>query len=404
MKTLFSPLQEFLKKGDMLLLSLCLLASGFGVALIFSATRYNDNNKEVAVQIVAILLGILVYILCTYVDFESFVEKNWKWLLGFSIIFLLLLLTPFGVTRGGNRNWLQFPGFPILIQPNEVVKIPYILLLAMQIHKLQERGHDIGSVFSVAQIGAHAAFMLALIAGICGDMGMCVVYTMIFSIMSWSAGVKLRWFVLVGSAIVIAFVILWFFVLPKTEAWDKLYLIKRFRVLFDHSYDPQGVGFQQTRSVLAIGSGQIFGKGYLQGSMTQSAYESTLPARDTDFIFAVCGEELGMVGCLALLALLSAVVLRCISGSPPRQLSLLRLRIHGYGWYAHRSDRRQCRVCACLSSPLWALPPLHQLWRLLHHHPLHRHGHRLQHPGQDPPQLASGPEPALTLADPRSRR
>ena len=321
MKTLFSPLQEFLKKGDMLLLSLCLLASGFGVALIFSATRYNDNNKEVAVQIVAILLGILVYILCTYVDFESFVEKNWKWLLGFSIIFLLLLLTPFGVTRGGNRNWLQFPGFPILIQPNEVVKIPYILLLAMQIHKLQERGHDIGSVFSVAQIGAHAAFMLALIAGICGDMGMCVVYTMIFAIMSWSAGVKLRWFVLVGSAIVIAFVILWFFVLPKTEAWDKLYLIKRFRVLFDHSYDPQGVGFQQTRSVLAIGSGQIFGKGYLQGSMTQSAYESTLPARDTDFIFAVCGEELGMVGCLALLALLSAVVLRCIwvarHASPP---------------------------------------------------------------------------------------
>lgn len=312
MKTLFSPLQEFLKKGDMLLLSLCLLASGFGVALIFSATRYNDNNKEVAVQIVAILLGILVYILCTYVDFESFVEKNWKWLLGFSIIFLLLLLTPFGVTRGGNRNWLQFPGFPILIQPNEVVKIPYILLLAMQIHKLQERGHDIGSVFSVAQIGAHAAFMLALIAGICGDMGMCVVYTMIFAIMSWSAGVKLRWFVLVGSAIVIAFVILWFFVLPKTEAWDKLYLIKRFRVLFDHSYDPQGVGFQQTRSVLAIGSGQIFGKGYLQGSMTQSAYESTLPARDTDFIFAVCGEELGMVGCLALLLLLSLIILRCI--------------------------------------------------------------------------------------------
>ena len=85
----------------------------------------------------------------------------------------------------------------------------------MQIHKIQERGHDIGSVFSVAQIGAHAAFMLALIAGICGDMGMCVVYTMIFAIMSWSAGVKLRWFVLVGSAIVIAFVILWFLFCPK---------------------------------------------------------------------------------------------------------------------------------------------------------------------------------------------
>ena len=312
MKTLFSPLQEFLKKGDILLLSLCLLASGFGVALIFSATRYNENNKEVAVQIIAILLGVLVYILCTYVDFEPFVERNWKWLLGFSIIFLLLLLTPFGVTRGGNRNWLQFPGFPILIQPNEIVKIPFILLLAMQIRKIQDQGHDIGSVFSVAQIGAHAMFMLALIAGICGDMGMCVVYTIIFAVMAWSAGVKVRWFVLVGGALAIAFVVLWFFILPKTKAWDSLYLIKRFRVLFDHSYDPQGVGFQQTRALLAIGSGQIFGKGYLQGTMTQSSFANTLPARDTDFIFAVCGEELGLVGCIAVMLLLTAIILRCI--------------------------------------------------------------------------------------------
>ena len=241
MKTLFSPLQEFLKKGDILLLSLCLLASGFGVALIFSATRYNENNKEVAVQIIAILLGVLVYILCTYVDFEPFVERNWKWLLGFSIIFLLLLLTPFGVTRGGNRNWLQFPGFPILIQPNEIVKIPFILLLAMQIRKIQDQGHDIGSVFSVAQIGAHAMFMLALIAGICGDLGMCVVDTIIFAVMAWSAGVKVRWFVLVGGALAIAFVVLWFFILPKTKAWDSLYLIKRFRVLLLPA-DPRPAG------------------------------------------------------------------------------------------------------------------------------------------------------------------
>ncbi len=112
MKTLFSPLQEFLKRGTLYSCPSVLLASGFGVALIFSATRYNENNKEVAVQIIAILLGVLVYILCTYVDFESFVEKNWKWLLGFSIVFLLLLLTPIGVSRGGNRKLLDSPAFP----------------------------------------------------------------------------------------------------------------------------------------------------------------------------------------------------------------------------------------------------------------------------------------------------
>ena len=141
---------------------------------------------------------------------------------------------------------------------------------------------------------------------------MCVVYTVIFAVVAWSAGVKLRWFVLVGGAALLSFAVLWIFVLPNTEAWDSLYLIKRFRVIFDHSYDPQNIGFQQTRSVLAIGSGQIFGKGYLQGSMTQSEYSYTLPARHTDFIFAVCGEELGMVGCLALLLLLSLIILRCI--------------------------------------------------------------------------------------------
>ena len=101
------------------------------------------------------------------------------------------------------------------------------------------------------------------------------------------------------------------FVLPNTAAWNSVYFIKRIRVIFDHSFEPLGVGLQQTRSLLAIGSGQIFGKGYLQGSMTHST-TGALPARHTDFIFAVCGEELGMVGCLLLLLLLSLIILRCI--------------------------------------------------------------------------------------------
>ena len=87
--------------------------------------------------------------------------------------------------------------------------------------------------------------MLALIAGICGDMGMCVVYLFIFAVMAWGAGVKKRWFLLAGSALVIGFAVLWIFILPNTAAWDSLYLVKRFRVLFDHSYDPQGIVFSR---------------------------------------------------------------------------------------------------------------------------------------------------------------
>ena len=312
MKGLSSPLQEFFKKGDVLLLLLCLLASGYGILLIFSATRSSQNDREVIIQCIAVLLGVLIYILLTFVDFQLFVEKNWKWLFAFGVVFILLLLTPFGKTIGGNRNWLSFPFLPVNIQPNEVVKIPFILLLSLQITKIQQDGRDISSFPALIQMGGFTAFMLGLIAGICGDMGMCVVYSFIFIVTMWSAGVKVRWFVLGISAIVIGFLVVWFLILPNTEAWDSLYLVKRFRVLFDHNYDPQGIGFQQTRSILAIGSGQIFGKGFLQGNMTQSAYESTLPARDTDFIFAVCGEEFGMVGCLLLLLILSLIILRCM--------------------------------------------------------------------------------------------
>ena len=94
MTTLFSPIREFFKKGDVLLLFLCLTASGYGLALIYSATRYLDNNnRNVIVQAVAICIGVVIYIVLTFVDFQLFVEKCWKWLLAFDVVFILLLLT-----------------------------------------------------------------------------------------------------------------------------------------------------------------------------------------------------------------------------------------------------------------------------------------------------------------------
>ncbi len=316
MVTLFSPVREFFRKGDLILLSLCLAASGFGLALIYSATQYTGKSRFVLIQLVAILLGVVVYMLLTFVDFQLFTEKNWKLLLSFNVIFMFLLLTPLGEDyNSGNLNWLVvsriIPGFPMDIQPNEIIKIPFTLLLALQITKLQDSGHDISSIPSVLQVVGHTIFMLGLIAAICGDMGMCVIYLMIFVALAWVSGVKLRWFVLAGSGIALALVILWLFVLPETHWWND-YRIMRFRVVFDHSLDPLGKGFQQSRSLLAIGSGRMLGQGYLQGLQTQAANSDALPARHTDFIFAVCGEELGLVGCFILLLILALIVLRCM--------------------------------------------------------------------------------------------
>ena len=98
------------------------------------------------------------------------------------------------------------------------------------------------------------------------------------------------------------------------------YWAQRITVVIDHitgnaatlESQTKGVGWQQTRSVLAIGSGGLWGLGYLQGIQTQSPYETSLNARSTDEIFAVCGEELGMAGCLVIILLLGAIILRCI--------------------------------------------------------------------------------------------
>ncbi len=316
MTTLITPFRDFLRKGDLILLGLCLSASAFGLALIFTATHRQGTLRFVIIQFVAIVLGVVVYMIFTFVDFQLFTEKKWRWMVGISILLMLLLLTPLGEDyNSGNLNWLVLsriiPGFPMDLQPNEIVKIPFILLLAHLICKIQESGHDISSVRSMSILGGFAAVMLGLIVLICGDFGMCVMYAIIFVTLLWVAGVKLRWFALGGGTVTAAALVLWNFVLPETSYWND-YRIMRFRVVLDHSLDPLGRGYQQARSLLAIGSGRIFGRGYLQGTQTQSSADQALPARHTDFIFAVCGEELGIVGCLVLVVLLCCIVLRCV--------------------------------------------------------------------------------------------
>ncbi len=307
---LLSPIREFFRKGDLVLLSLCLLASGYGLVLIYSATRWTDSNKYVLVQLAAILLGVLAYIVLTFVDFRLFVDKCWKFIFAFDVIFILMVLTPLGHTAGGNRNWLKISSSLPMLQPDEIVKLPFILLLAWQMSRIHEREENISSLPSIMQLAGHTLFMVGVIIVICGDMGMCVIYICIFAAMAWISGVKARWFVGVGVPTVAGVVALWNLVLPKTKFWTD-YRIMRFRVVFDHDLDPLNKGFQQNRSLLAIGSGQLTGQGYLNGTQTQASYESALPARHTDFIFSVCGEELGMLGCILLLGILMLVVLRC---------------------------------------------------------------------------------------------
>lgn len=303
-------LADFFQQADLVLLGLCCIATVFGMVLIASATHYMKGLKMlryVGVQGVAMLLGFCMYVLMSMVDIEI-VLKKWKWLVLFNLVFIGLLRTPFGVGEAstGNQAWLKFPGIPFQIGPAEVVKITFTLLLAKQLAWLREEKRDLKSFSSAVQVAGHTLALMGWYVVISGDMGNALTFFFIFLCMAFAAGFALRWFALLFLGSGAGFAAAW--------ALDLVpgYMMDRFRVLVDHSYDSLGVGWQQTRSLMAIGSGGLFGQGYMNGTQTQSTYPQSLPNRWTDFVFSVCGEELGLVGCLAVIILLAAIIIRVL--------------------------------------------------------------------------------------------
>ena len=143
-------LSDVVRQSDMVLLSLCTVSTLYGMVLIASAPHFRNTFKYVAIPGFGLLLGVLLYFLLSSIDVSE-VGKKWKWLLAFNFGFILLLRTPFGLTRNGNRAWLGvndigerlgiavLKNFPITVQPAEIVKITFIILLARQLALLQEK-------------------------------------------------------------------------------------------------------------------------------------------------------------------------------------------------------------------------------------------------------------------------
>ena len=300
-------IRDILRQTDLVLLALCCTAGAYGILMIYSATRYMNDLHLVLVQTMAALLGIVLFFLVSMVDLNELMrKKGWLWLFLIGVIFILLLKTPLGrADNTGNRAWLRFPFLPFMVQPSEIVKLTLILVLAWQLVWLEEN-RTLKKAPDVMFLGAHLMVLFGLYYVISSDMGSGLVFIFIFVCMCFVAGVAKRWFIAGGLTAAAAFYILW----EKDVIKD--YMKDRFIVVFDHSYQPLNVGWHQTRSLMTLGSGKLTGMGLFHGLQTQSAESSSLPNRHTDFIFAVIGEELGMVGCLLALALLAAIMLRCI--------------------------------------------------------------------------------------------
>ena len=296
--------KDILRKADMVLLALCLAATFYGILLIASATNYRNEDfqlRRVLIQAAGAVIGVGVYFLFSNIDVEHFAEK-WPLFLVFNLGFIALLLK-FGVggETTGNRAWLLLPGMPVMIQPAEVVKLTYTVLLAKQLAWFRDNCKMRG-IWALLFPAAHAGFMFLWIYILSSDAGSALVYIMIYAGMALAAGLAWYWFALGIGGLGISIGLLAIFQkLPK-------YWVDRFHVILDHSYSPDKIGYQQIRGMLTLGSGGFLGQGLFQGIQTQSG---SLPYQYTDFIFCVCGEELGMIGCMVIIILEFLVVYRC---------------------------------------------------------------------------------------------
>ncbi|MDD6024694.1 MAG: FtsW/RodA/SpoVE family cell cycle protein [Oscillospiraceae bacterium] len=293
--------KRFFFRTDWVLLGLCLAASVFGAIMIASATNYHGASSYVSKQLIALVLGLALYVLISFVDIEILAEH--QLLLTFFAAVFLASLYPFGVAgETGNKSWLQIPGIPFMIQPAEYCKIAYIVIIARTMTVYQERINSFSCVIRIAFV---SALFLGLIVVISKDAGVALIYVFTFIIMAIAGGFSFLWFAGAGALLAVVVPIVWSSALVRDDQKERV------MVLFDDSIDPlgHGVRWQTQRSLNAITGGGLTGQGLFNGTQTQAG---NVPAQHTDFIFAVIGEELGFLGCVVCIALLAAIILRII--------------------------------------------------------------------------------------------
>lgn len=299
-KRLLTYARDFLRRTDLFLFALCLAASLFGVVIIASATNsYPNAMRYPLVQMVALLIGVGCYFFFTLIDVDVFADR-WPVMLIVEAG-LLLSLIPFGVEIGGNTGWIDL-GI-ISFQPTELVKFIFIILCSKHIAYLKEY-RDLNSVLSIAQLFAHFGFLFLLILVVSSDLGSALVFLFVFIILLYAGGTKLYWFLFGGAAMAVAVPLAWSNFLSDRHK-------DRILAPYDATIDPEGYGvnYQPFLAKKAISSGRLTGEGLFNGAQTQSSY---LESQHADYIFASAGEELGFIGCAAILLLLVCIIVRCV--------------------------------------------------------------------------------------------
>ena len=269
-----------------------------GTMLVGSA-RPSYLNK----QVLGVISGIMLMVVVSFIDY-SWVLK-WYWLIYAGMVGLLGAVLVFGDTTGGAQRWidLKFMKF----QPSELAKILIILFFANFFMKYEEKINTGKTIFSsLALIGVPLLLILKQ-----PDLSTSITTAMIFVSMIFVAGISYK---LVGGILVtcVPTVVILFTLLVQ----DKLPFIKSYQVgrimawLYPEDYPD--IAYQQQNAIMAIGSGQLWGKGLNNTDATSVKNGKFILEPQTDFIFSVAGEELGFIGTLTIILLLLFIAIECI--------------------------------------------------------------------------------------------
>lgn len=299
MKRFVHSIGDFFKKTDVILWILTLLAIIYSLMLISSMQRSGEYNY-LKTQIAAIVIGACAAVVISAADYRFFVRK---WYLSAIIaVILAALVFMFGIQVAGTDDtaWLALPG-GFTIQPSELIKICLIITFSRHLSYLKEK-EALHSPLGVLSLLIHAAIPMAVIH-FQGDDGTVLIFAMIFLIMSIVAGVQLRYFLILFGMIAVGIPILWNFFMNDEHR-------NRIIALFDLDGNAMtNYGWQQYQGKVSVASGGLTGSGLYNGARVEYGI---VPEQENDFIFTVAGEELGFIGCIALMLILMGIIIKVI--------------------------------------------------------------------------------------------
>ncbi|OGX19232.1 MAG: rod shape-determining protein RodA, partial [Omnitrophica WOR_2 bacterium RBG_13_44_8] len=285
---------------DFYILVTVILLSLYGCLIIYSATGFGNIAMSVDPfyflrrQLIFFITGMIIFVILSFFDYYK-IKRYWipLYLINIAILIIVLFL---GESIHSSTSWLGWGIFKL--QPSEFAKIWIILSYAAFLSERKGQVSTFKDFFYSILLFGIPIFLIMLQP----DLGTASVYIGILIGMMFVAEVR---FLFIGIAAVLGttsiFLVLRFGLI-------KDYIIKRFIVFLNPNVDPFGAGYNLTQSKIAIGSGQILGKGLFLGTQTNLNY---IPEHHTDFVFSVLGEELGLVGAAVLLVLYMILVWRC---------------------------------------------------------------------------------------------